>query len=760
LNLNRGGTQEKEMGAMSRINSLEKASELLFKNEKGHIAVKAAIKVESRGDHLMSQFDLERESPLVLVVDDDAMARLLEREALEQVGFTVEEADDGVTAVSSFERLHPDAVLLDVMMPEMDGFSACEQIRKLPGGDFTPISIVTGLEDLDSINRAYEVGATDFIAKPINWGALGHHLRYMLRASRAFSELKQSEAKNHALLNAIPDLIFRINKDGIFLEARGQEEIGYLRPSRGFLGKRLDEVLPKEVAQKAMYHLKRALQAHEAQFFEYELNLKDGKRCYEARIVGSGEDEVLAIVRDMTDRKRAEEEIIRLAYYDGLTGLPNRVMLTDRLEVAIRNAERSGKKMAVLFLDLDHFKRINDTLGHPLGDLLLQRVSDRLLTCTRGTDTVARVAGDEQRPTVARMGGDEFIVLLTEMHDVQHIALIAQRILHALSQPFSIGAHEIFTTSSIGITVYPIDGASPEALLKYADTAMYQAKEKGRNNFQFYTASMNAAAVERFTIENQLRKALARNEFQLYYQAQLDSCSHKIGGVEALVRWNHPERGLIAPLSFIPLAEETGLIVPIGQWIMHAACAQTRTWQKAGFGPIRVMLNISGVQLRQSNFVESVFQVLTDVGLDPQHVEFELTESVIMDNAEAAIATFRALKEKGIQLSIDDFGTGYSSLSYLKKFPIHTLKIDRSFVQDLNHDPQSAAIIKSIISLAHNLNLRVVAEGVETEEQMAFLQECGCDHLQGYFIHIPEPGEGLARIWQREIALNLPRAFA
>jgi diguanylate cyclase (GGDEF)-like protein len=712
------------------------------------------------GDHLMSQFDLERESPLVLVVDDDAMARLLERDALEQAGFTVEEADDGVSAVSAFERLHPDVVLLDVMMPEMDGFSACKQIRKLPGGDMTPISIVTGLDDLDSIDRAYEVGATDFIPKPINWGVLAHHVRYMLRSSRAFLKLRQSEAKNDALLNAIPDLIFRVNKDGVFLEARGPREIGYLRPSEGFLGKRLDEVLPKEIAQKAMYHLKRALQSQETQFFDYELNLKDGKRCYEARIVVSGEDEVLAIVRDMTDRKKAEEEIRRLAYYDGLTGLPNRVMLRDRLEQAIRNAERSGKKVAVMFLDLDHFKRINDTLGHPLGDVLLQRVGDRLLTCTRSTDTVARIPGDEQKPTVARMGGDEFIVLLAEMQNVQHVALIAQRIVHSLSQPFSIGAHEIFTSSSIGITVYPLDSTSPEVLLKYADTAMYQAKEKGRNNFQFYTASMNAAAVERFTIENQLRKALARNEFELYYQAQLDNCSRKICGVEALVRWNHPERGLVAPLSFIPLAEETGLIVPIGQWIIRSACAQTRAWQKAGFAPIQVMLNISGVQLRQSNFVESVFQILTDVGLDPQHVEFELTESVIMENAETAIATFRALKEKGIQLCIDDFGTGYSSLSYLRKFPIHTLKIDRSFVQDLVHDPQSAAIIKSIISLAHNLNLSVVAEGVETQEQMAFLQECGCDQAQGFYIHVPEPSEGLARIWQKESGLNLPCAPA
>lgn len=706
---------------------------------------------------MRNQLELDRKSPLVLVVDDDPMARLLMRTALEQAGFAVEEADNGVAGISAFEHLRPDVVLLDVVMPEMDGFSACEQIRKLPGGELTPIFMVTGLDDLDSINRAYEVGATDFLAKPINWGVLGHHVKYMLRASRAFSQLKQSEAKNRALLNAIPDLMVRISQDGVFLEARGSKDIKYLQPPQGFLGKRLEEMLPKGIAQKAMYHVRRALDTQEMQLFEFELSLEEGKRWYEARIVVSGEEEVLAIVRDMTERKRAEEQIIRLAYYDGLTGLPNRLMLQERLEHAIRNAKRSKRKVAVMFLDLDHFKRINDTLGHPSGDLLLQKVGDRLLTCTRSTDTVARIGGDDRTPTVARMGGDEFIVLLTEISSIQHIALIAQRILHALSQPFTIGTHEIFTTPSIGITVYPLDSTDSETLLKYADTAMYQAKEKGRNNFQFYTASMHGAAVERFNIENQLRKALARNEFQLYYQAALDNRTRRICGVEALVRWNHPERGLVTPLSFIPLAEETGLIVPIGEWIMHSACAQNRAWQKAGFPPIRLMLNISGVQLRQSNFVEHVIQVLAEVGLEPQHLELELTESIIMEHAETAITTLNALRDKGIQLSIDDFGTGYSSLSYLRKFPVHTLKIDRSFIQDLDKNPDSAAIVKSIVSLAHNLNLRVVAEGVETEGQMAFLQECGCDHVQGFFIHVPEPAEGLTQIWQEGILLNLGR---
>jgi PAS domain S-box-containing protein len=697
---------------------------------------------------MVARTEFERESPLVLVVDDDLVVRLLERSALEQAGFAVEEAENGTVALTAFERLQPDAVLLDILMPEMDGFTVCEEIRKRPGGDLTPVFVVTGLDDLDSLSRAYEVGATDFIAKPINWRVLGHHVRYMVRASRALLKLRQSEAKNRALLNAIPDMIFRISREAILLESRGSNGFDYILTPDDLIGKGLDEVLPKDIAQKAAHYMEKAFQTNETQFFEYEIKVNDKTRDYEARIVVSGEDECLAIVRDMSERKRAEEEILRLAYYDSLTGLPNRLLFRDRLGHATANAQRHKRKLAVMFLDLDHFKRINDTLGHNLGDLLLQKMGDRIVTCVRSSDTIARIGAEESKPTVARMGGDEFIILLTDLNNIQHASLVAQRVLTALSQPFMVGAHEIYTTASIGITIYPLDSEDPDTLLKYADTAMYQAKDKGRNDFQFYTESMNAVAVERFTVENQLRKALARNEFRLYYQAQMDLQSRKVVGAEALVRWMHPEKGLVAPMSFIPLAEETGLIVPIGEWILHAACAQNRIWQGSGVAPMRVTVNISSVQFRQKNFVENVVKTLTDAGLDPQQLELELTESIIMENAEATIATLHALKEKGIRLSIDDFGTGYSSLSYLKRFPIDTLKIDQSFVKDLGSDPNSAAIVKSIVVLAHNLNLKVIAEGVETEQQMTFLQKCACDQMQGFLFHIPGPAETLTQIWQ------------
>jgi len=702
----------------------------------------------------MSQYNSERERPLVLAVDDDMSIRLLERASLEQAGFAVEEADNGTMALSVFKSLRPDVVLLDVIMPELDGFSVCKEIRKLQGCNLIPIFMVTGLDDLEFINRAFEVGATDFIAKPINWRTLGHHVRYMLRASCAFSQLQESESKNQALLDAIPDLMFRISGEGIFLEYKGKSDINLIVPPKEFLGKRLDEVMPQDVAGKAMHYVRRVLQTGDIQLFEYQLMMNNTAYHYEARLVACGADEVLAIVRDITDRKKTESEIIRLAYYDSLTGLPNRVFFRDRLGQATARSNRYKRKLSVMFLDIDYFKRINDTLGHNIGDLLLQSVAERLMNFLRKTDSISRQESEARQPTVARMGGDEFTVLITDFSNTHDLSQIAQRICNVLSQPFIIGSHEIFITVSIGMTVCPIDSDDVDTLLKNADTAMYHAKDKGRNNYQFYTESMNAAAIERFIMTNQLRKALNSNEFQLYYQPQLDAYSGIIIGVEALVRWVHPEMGLLLPESFIPIAEETSLIVPIGEWILQTACAQNKIWQSLNLSPTRVTVNISSIQFMQKNFVETVKRILIETGLDPRYLELELTESLIMEHAEATITNLAELKALGLQLSIDDFGTGYSSLSYLKRFPINTLKIDKSFVKDVDKDPDSAAIVKAIIAMAHNLNLAVIAEGVETEQQLAFLREYGCDQIQGYLFCQPLPPDALIQFLQEGRYVN------
>jgi diguanylate cyclase (GGDEF)-like protein/PAS domain S-box-containing protein len=619
--------------------------------------------------------------------------------------------------------------------------------------------MVTGLDDIESINRAYEAGATDFITKSSNWEVLSHHVRYMLRASQAFTGLERSEAKNRALLNAIPDLMLRISKEGTILECKESAAVELFMNPQAFIGRKLDEQLSGDLAAQAMHFVEQALQSGDIQFFEYQIEKNHTTYYYEARIVMSGEDEVLAIVRDISERKRSEQQIIHLAYYDSLTGLPNRLLFKNRLAQSAACAQQYGTKIAIMFLDIDRFKHINDTLGHSIGDMLLKSVADRLLKSIRKIDCVARSVTEEINETVARMGGDEFTIMLTNIKNVQDASRIAQRILNEISHPYILGTHEIYVTASIGITIYPFDSKDIDDLLKYADTAMYQAKDKGRNNYQFYAESMNAAAVERFIIENQLRKALDRNEFQIYYQPQVDIKSGAIVGIEALIRWMHPDKGLLFPEAFIPLAEETSLIVPVGEWILHTACLQNIALQTAGHKPYYMTVNISGIQLRQKNFVETVLRTVHDVGMDPCLLQLELTESIIMENVETNISTLRELRACGFRLSIDDFGTGYSSLSYLKRFPMNILKIDKSFVKDIEKDPDSTAIVKAIIALAHNLNLQVTAEGVETNQQLAFLQKNECDHMQGYLFCKPLPAHELNQFFQDGACLDVKAVY-
>jgi diguanylate cyclase (GGDEF)-like protein/PAS domain S-box-containing protein len=437
---------------------------------------------------------------------------------------------------------------------------------------------------------------------------------------------------------------------------------------------------------------------------------------------------------DITATKRYESELEFQTNRDALTGLANRNLLRDRLSQAISYAHRYGHPIWVVFVDLDRFKFVNDTLGHQAGDLLLKAVSGRLQGAVRETDTISR------------MGGDEFVLILPERTDAGLSTGIVKRIMDAVSQPLSIEGHEFFISTSIGVAVYPADGETPEELIKHADIAMYRAKETGRNNFQFYTPAMNERALERLRIEGDLRNALEREEFVLHYQPQVDLHTREIVGAEALIRWQHPELGMVPPARFIGLAEETGLIVPIGAWVIRTACMQNKAWQLSGLGHLRVSVNLSARQFAQHDLVESVAQALNEAQLEPQYLEIELTESLVMADVDRAIGILRELKALGVKLSVDDFGTGYSSLSYLKRFPIDVLKIDRSFVNDITVDPDDAAIVASIISLAHSLRLQVIAEGVETEAQLAYLREHHCDQIQGYFFSRPVTPDAFARM--------------
>ncbi len=574
-------------------------------------------------------------TPQVLVIDDDMVMRLLANEALTQAGFSVIEAEDGLSGFSMFQSFPADIILLDIVMPGMDGFEVCHAIRTLPIGEHVPIIMMTGLDDVEAIDRAYEVGGTDFITKPINYAILGHRVRYILRS--------------------------------------------------------------KETADK---------------------------------------------LRDQ------EKKFAQLAYFDEVTGLPNRSSFKQRLAHAIKQTKLNDSILAVLFLDLDHFKRINDTMGHSIGDKLLREVAKRLNKHVRPDDIVSlnattHIEQYSPRKMIARLGGDEFVILLTDLHEEEDAALVAERITVALSEPFFIEGKEIVITSSIGIGIYSKNDKddSVDTQLKNADVAMYHAKENGRNSYQFFSEKLNQHINQRLNIEMALRKALGRNELTLNYQPKIDAMKQTITGMEALIRWQHPELGFVSPVDFIPIAEESGLIIPIGDWVLETACKQTVQWQTAGFPSLKISVNLSAAQFKQKNFCQKVQQMIHRTGIQPQSLELELTEGLLMENTAHSISTLKELSALGIEFSIDDFGTGYSSLSYLTRFPINTLKIDRSFVRDITPDTDNAAIVTATIALAHSLRMNLIAEGVEQQSELNFMIGNGCHVIQGYFYSKPLPAD-------------------
>jgi diguanylate cyclase (GGDEF)-like protein/PAS domain S-box-containing protein len=489
---------------------------------------------------------------------------------------------------------------------------------------------------------------------------------------------------------------------------------------------------PDEFIEKIKY-----IESHRGEKSNDEIRLKNGKIFdrYTAPLVDArGQYRGrISYHRDITEQKAAEERIQFLAYYDALTELPHRALLQDRMEIALADARRRGEKIAVMFLDLDQFKAINDLFGHAFGDILLKEVAKRIQNCGRERDTVARV------------GGDEFLILLGSIKDAADAAIAAQRIMTALNENFLIQGQSLNVNCSVGISMFPEHGADSETLIRNADAAMFRAKSDGRSKVRFFTNEMNADAQERLSMDKNLRLALDKDEFFLVYQPQIEIETGRITGFEALIRWRQPELGLVPPDKFIPVAENNGLIVPIGEWVLKTACAQARKWQDDGLAPVTMAVNVSAVQFRQEGFADLVKQVLTESGLLPEYLELELTESLLLSNVDVVFATLQGLKNVGLLLAIDDFGTGYSSLSYLKQFPVGKLKIDRTFIRDIAFDIDDAAITTAIISMAKSLRLKVIAEGVETEAQMSFLREHRCDEMQGYYFSKPiSPDEAAA----------------
>ncbi|WP_367618683.1 EAL domain-containing protein [Paenibacillus andongensis] len=556
--------------------------------------------------------------------------------------------------------------------------------------------------------------------------------------NRFESQSLGSERKFRSVIESANDAIILADSTGTIISWNNGAQLIFGYQEKDTIGKKLQIIIPERYREAHKKGMERYLSTRTPHVIGKTVELQglreDGSEfpidLSLATWVEEGNTYFSSIIRDITERKKAEEKINQMVYLDPLTGLPNRHLLNDRLTQALDQAKENKQTIGIMFIDLDRFKYINDTLGHAMGDRLLIEVAKRI------RDSMGKM------DTVSRQGGDEFVVLLPNTTS-DEVTKKAQKIVQLFTQSVVLSEHEMFVTPSIGISLFPADGRDIETLIKNADTAMYRVKEQGKNNFQFYTPDMNEIVSQKMKLEMGLRKGLERGEFKVYYQPQIDVISGKVIGVEALIRWQHPEWGHISPDEFIPLAEETGLIIPIGEWVLYEACHQNKIWQNAGYPPLRIAVNISSRQFQQNNLVEMISNTLKETELDPQYLELELTESIIQDS-KYAITTMQKLKEMGIHLSIDDFGTGYSSLSYLKLFPIDSLKIDRSFTSNIFEDSKDAALVHTIIDMAHNLDLKVIAEGVETQEQLHFLRQRQCNEAQGYFFSRPVSGEELS----------------
>jgi diguanylate cyclase (GGDEF)-like protein len=654
--------------------------------------------------------------------------------ALEKAGFDVMVACDGNEAVRLFENAPADMVMLDVEMPGMDGYQVCSYLRKKIG-DELPIMMVTGMDDMQSINHAFEAGATDFIAKPINWNLIAYRILYLRRGYLNMLALKVANARSKAIFSAIPDTMFILNDKGMVIDICSHpDNTPWLTTGAE---NTLSRSLPEEIVNLYQGAADRARSHGTVELFEYPLKLAGEKtRYYENRIVVIDPQETLCLVRDITERKDSESKIFHLAYFDNLTGLPNRQSFMERLEGEIKRARYTGNKLAVLFLDLDGFKSINDTMGHNTGDIVLQWAAERLQSSTRPSDFVSRNNADQSEVKLARLGGDEFTVVIPNLPRTEDALILAHRIREAMRRPFHLESRDVVLTASIGIALYPDDGADAETLLKHADTAMYHAKSEGRDNCQFYNIDLTSQAEKRMHLENDLRNALQQNEFYLVYQPQLDVIKESFLSAEALIRWQHPKQGLIAPADFIPLAEENGLIIPIGEWVLRTACTEAARWHQNG-QPLQVAVNLSPLQIKNPCFVQNVLDILDETGFPPDKLVLEITEGALMEHSENTLATLLALREHRIQIALDDFGTGYSSMNYLKRLPINHIKVDQSFVRGLQDNKENLAIVRAIISLAKNLGFSVTAEGIESLNQAQILKYFGCETLQGYYFSEP-----------------------
>ncbi len=739
----------------------------------------------------------------VLMVDDTPANLAVLGHVLEESGLHVLVAQDGEEAVQRARLTSPDLILLDVMMPGIDGFETCRRLKADSGLRDIPVIFMTALSDSANRLRAFEVGGVDYVTKPIESSevlarvkthlslramqrrlseqnaalqkevALRRQIEdYLQHAydqmeervlqrtgelaranamltgeikerSRAEESLRRNEARMRRLIESNIIGIYFWNADGCIIEANDAflHMLGYSAQDVADGGLHWKRLLPPEYAEISARNEDELRRSGSFAPCEKEYLRRDGSRVpvlVGATTIGDRTYDGVAFVLDLTERRRAEERIRYLASHDALTGLPNRALLQDRLHQAIAHVQRTAGQVAVLFIDLDYFKHINDSLGHQIGDCLLREVASRLQLCVRDGDTVAR------------LGGDEFVLALPLAGAGTGAALVAAKALDALDAPIRCNEHELHVSGSIGISLYPEDGADVDALMRAADTAMYHAKEKGRGNYQFFTPAMNKAAQRRHAMTSALRHAIAHNELVLHYQPQVNLESGAIFSAEALLRWRQVDGAPIACNEFITIAEENGLILPIGEWVLRDASMQLRRWRELGFADLTVAINLSPRQFFQPAFLETVGDILEQAGVPADRIDLEITESLLMQRSEDNLTTLQRLSRMGIKLSIDDFGTGYSSLAYLQRFPVDALKIDRSFVSGIGQDSSDTALVSAIISMAHSLRLKVLAEGVETPEQVDFLRSHGCLSAQGFYYSRAIPADDFTELLRKQ----------
>ena len=698
----------------------------------------------------------QREMPLILLVEDNPVERQLVTRVLRNAGFGVIAVDCGRVVAEAFINNSPDLVLLDGLLPDIDGFDVCRQLRGIHEARYVPIVMLTGLDDEASIDKAYSAGATDFYVKPIVHSILIQRIRYLLRASAAFDDLRlnrESLASAQRVaglghwrmsiktlqLNASQELCSLLGVDNPDCLKRWQDLLGCCFPEdKQRLNDALDMVIADQVEAK----------------IEARLRLVDGsERILEMSLSPDNSDDddhdlLIGIGMDITDRKRAEREILRLAFFDHLTQLPNRSFLRNVLDLRIPALHMSGSSVVMLYIDLDLFSRINNAMGHQVGDHVLKQVADRLVRRLRPRQSETMLddalvsfdlISDKDQSIVARLDADTFVVALLNPQGISAIEL-ANELMMLLAVPFNFRGQQLFVTSSIGVVFSDSGSMLTDTLLQQADLAVHEAKTRGRNQVAEYRRDLVAAVSSRLSIQNDLRNALSRGEFSLHYQPKVDCKTGLVVGSEALIRWFHPVRKMISPLDFIPVAEETGLIVELGLWVLQTACAQHQAWLSQGLIKGRVAVNVSARQLREDGFVDSVWEVLRTTGLPPEALEIEITESVLITDSLASLR-IRQLREQGISIALDDFGTGYSALSYLARYPVDVLKIDRSFVTGLPGAADNAAIVEAIAQLSHRLHLHVVAEGVENDAEYQAIVRFRCDVIQGYCISQPLPPE-------------------